>query len=137
LTIPNIVVPIEPTPLPPADARNATASSGSPCENTARIKDLGFTASKHIKIYGERYTLVSDPFEDGDCTSVQVVSENDRTPRTLRLPAAVLVGLSDRFRKSSVDLGTKPAVSVGVDARLPDGSDLAGVSNSDQPKPKI
>jgi hypothetical protein len=97
--IPDVVVPIEPTPLAPTDALQAHPSGCSPSENTARIKDLGFTASKHIKIYGERYKLVSDPFEDGECTSVQVVSENDQTVRTLRLPAAILVGLSARFRK--------------------------------------
>jgi hypothetical protein len=97
--IPNIVVPVEPTSPAPTDALKTHASGRSSSENTARIKDLGFTASKHIKIYGERYELVSDPFEDGECTSVQVVSKNDQTVRTLRLPAAILVGLSDRFRK--------------------------------------
>src|SRR5271165_2469413 len=97
--IPTIAAPIEPTPLAPAAALEAHASGHSPSENTARIKDLGFTTSKHIKIYGERFTLVSDPFEDGECISVQVVSENDPTVRTLRLPAAILVGLSEQFRK--------------------------------------
>ena len=96
---PNVVVAIEPTYVASTDALKTHTSERSPSENTARIKDLGFTASKQIKIYGVRYQLVSDPFEDGECTAVQVVSDNDRTVRTLRLPAAILVGLSDRFRK--------------------------------------
>jgi hypothetical protein len=97
--VPNIVVPTEPTPPAPTAALKTNTRGHSPSENTARIKNLGFTTSKHIKIYGERYELVSDPFEDGGCTSVRVVTENDQTVRTLRLPAAILVGLSDRFQK--------------------------------------
>ena len=97
--IPNVVAAIKPTSVTSRDARKTHTSGRSPAENTARIKELGFTASKRIKIYGVRYQLVSDPFEDGECTSVQVVSENDRTVRTLRLPVAILVGLADRFRK--------------------------------------
>jgi hypothetical protein len=97
--IPKVVVPTEPTTLAPMDVLETHTTGRSPSENTARIKNLGFTASKQIKIYGVRYELVSDPFEDGECTSVRVISENDRTVRTLHLPAAILVGLSDRFRK--------------------------------------
>jgi len=50
-------------------------------------------------MYGEHFEVVSDPFEDGDCTAVHVVSKSDQTIRTLRLPVAILVGLSDRFLK--------------------------------------
>jgi hypothetical protein len=68
----------------------------SPAENCARIKDLGYTASTHINMYGERFELVSDPFEEGDCTVVQVISGNDPAIRVLRLPESILLGLSDR-----------------------------------------
>jgi hypothetical protein len=77
-----------------------TATSGrSPAENCARIRDLGFTTSKHINMYGERFELVSDPFEEGTCTSVRARSGNDPTIRILRLPTAILIGASDRFQK--------------------------------------
>ncbi len=72
----------------------------SPAENSARIRDLGFTTSKHIKMYGERFELVSDPFEEGLCTVVRVLSGTDPTVRILHLPTAILVGASDRFQKS-------------------------------------
>lgn len=62
----------------------------------ARIRDLGYTSSKHIRMYGERLELVSDPVEDGDYMVVQVISANDPTKRTLRLPVSILLGLSDR-----------------------------------------
>jgi hypothetical protein len=65
-------------------------------ENCARIKGLGYVASKHIKMYGERFELVSDPVQEGDCIVVQVICEHDPTVRTLRLPVLALLGLSDR-----------------------------------------
>jgi len=74
--------------------------SRSPAEICARIRDLGFTTYKHIKMYGERFELVSDPFEESGCTAVHALGGNDPTIRTLRLPIAILLGLSDRFRKN-------------------------------------
>jgi hypothetical protein len=100
MTLPKGDIPTEQTLAGPTDAVETHTSAQSASENCARIKDLGFIASKHIKIYGERLELVSDPFEDGECTAVRVISKNDQTIRTLRLPAAILVGLSDRFRKN-------------------------------------
>jgi hypothetical protein len=72
----------------------------TPAENSARIRELGFTTSKHIKMYGERFELVSDPYEEGLCTVVRVLSRNDPTVRILHLPTAILVGSSDRFQKN-------------------------------------
>jgi hypothetical protein len=76
-----------------------TAASESPThvrsEKCARIKNLGFSTSKHIKMYGERFEIVSDPFNQGDCIAVHALSEGDRehhpTIRTLLLPIAILV----------------------------------------------
>jgi len=64
-----------------------------------KIRDLGFKASMHIKMYGERFEIVSDPFDEGDCVVVRATSGNDPEIRTLRLPIAILVGLADRFLK--------------------------------------
>lgn len=85
----------------------APASAGSlrrgrsRSENCARIKDLGFRASRHIKMYGERFEILSDPFSEGDCVAVHAISGNDPKIRTLRLPIAILVGLTDRFLKKA------------------------------------
>ena len=48
-------------------------------------------------MYGERFEIVSDPFDEGDCVAVRATSGNDPEIRTLRLPIAILVGLADRF----------------------------------------
>jgi hypothetical protein len=51
-------------------------------------------------MYGERFQIISDPFEEGLCTVVRALSGNDPTIRILHLPTAILVGLSDRFPKN-------------------------------------
>jgi len=84
----------------PAPTAALKTRSRSPAEICAKIRDLGFTTSKHIKMYGERFELVSDPFEESGCTAVHALGGNDPTIRTLRLPIAILLGLSDRFRKN-------------------------------------
>jgi hypothetical protein len=71
-------------------------------ESCAKIKDLGFTASRHIKMYGERFEIVSDPFSEGDCIAVHAISGNDSRIRTLRLPIAILLGWQIDFGKQQV-----------------------------------
>jgi hypothetical protein len=91
---PKINVPLELT------AQVASAGQGRlSSDSCARIKELGFTASRHIKMYGERFEIVSDPIAEGDCVVVQAISGTDLKIRTLHLPVAILVGWADRFLK--------------------------------------
>ncbi len=68
-------------------------------DSCVKIKDLGFTASTQIKMYGELFEIVSDPFDERDGIAVRATSGNDPEIRTLRLPVAILVGRADRFLK--------------------------------------
>lgn len=68
-------------------------------DSCAKIRDLGYTPSKHIRMYGEHFEIVSDPFNEGGCVAVRATSGGDPAIRILRLPAAILVGQSDRFLK--------------------------------------
>jgi hypothetical protein len=86
-------------------------------DSCGKIKDLGFKASKHIKMYGERFEIVSDPYDEGDCIAVRAISRKDPVARTLRLPIAILVGLADRFLRRPGLIGESPH-SLGA---LPDG----------------
>lgn len=70
-------------------------------------------------MYGERFEIVSDPFDEGECIAVRAISENDRTVRTLRLPVAILVGLADRFLKRPGLIGDSPHSPDAPDALLP------------------
>lgn len=95
---PNVDVPMKPTLTAQAVALTMDVRGALPSENCAKIRELGFSASKHIKMYGERFELLSDPFDEDGCTAVHAISGNDPKIRTLRLPVAILVGLSGRFR---------------------------------------
>jgi hypothetical protein len=74
----------------------ATRISDQPLsQSCARIMDLGYIAGKHVNLYGEHFEIASDPFVDGDWVAIRVMSENDPTIRTIRLPVSILVGLTD------------------------------------------
>jgi hypothetical protein len=61
LILPKVDVPKERMSPATTDARKTHTSGQSPSENCERIRDLGFKTSTHIKMYGERFELVSDP----------------------------------------------------------------------------
>jgi hypothetical protein len=71
----------------------------STADDCVRIKDLGYSSSHHIKMYGERFEIVSDPFPDGDGVAVHVITVKEPTKRKLRLPTSILVGLKGLFPK--------------------------------------
>jgi hypothetical protein len=75
----------------------------SAAEDCARIKDLGYSSSRHIEMYGERFEIVSDPFPDGGGIAVHVTTAQALTERTLRLPTSILVGLKDLIPKAHWD----------------------------------
>jgi len=68
-------------------------------DDCVRIKDLGYSPSHHIRMYGQRFDIVSDPFPDGNGIAVQVTTAKEPKKRALRLPTSILVGLKDLFKK--------------------------------------
>jgi hypothetical protein len=81
---------------------NITNGGAIASDSCGKIRDLGFAVSRHINMYGERFAIVSDPFDDGDGIAVRATSGDDPEVRTLRLPIAILVGRADRFLKRPV-----------------------------------
>ncbi len=71
----------------------------STIEDCVRIKDLGYSRSHHISMYGEQFDIVSDPFPHGSGVAVHVTTAQDPMERTLRLPTSILVGLKDLLPK--------------------------------------
>jgi hypothetical protein len=55
-----------------------------------RVKQLGYHAAKTLKLYGEKYEVVSDPFMDGDKVALHVRTTKQTEIRTLRLPSTIL-----------------------------------------------
>jgi hypothetical protein len=72
---------------------------GSPSENCARIRDLGYRPFRRLNLYGERFKIVSDPFAAGSDVVVHAVSDDDPKIRTLRLPVAILLDLRNLLPK--------------------------------------
>jgi hypothetical protein len=95
-------------------------------DRCAKIRDLGFTTSVHIKMYGEHFEIVSEPFDEGDCIAVRAISRNDLVVRALRLPIAILARLADRFlKRAAPDQGITSYSGRAARRILPRGSDDA------------
>jgi hypothetical protein len=76
-----------------------TAIKTSSSEECEKIRNLGYATSKHVTIYGEHFEIMSDPFPEDEGIAVHAVSRNSSTPRILRLPMSILVGLKDLLPK--------------------------------------
>ncbi len=90
--------------MKPETPASATSFTGiqSHSEGCTRIRNLGFKPSRHIKMYGERFEIVSDPFSEGTGIAVHAISGTDPKIRILRLPITLLLGQADRFLRKEI-----------------------------------
>jgi hypothetical protein len=84
---------------------------GSPSENCARIRDLGYRPFRRLNMYGEHFKIVSDPFAAGGDVVVHAVSGDDPEIRMLRLPVSILLDLEFPKRQ-------QPIATTVIDIRL-------------------
>jgi hypothetical protein len=56
----------------------------------ARVKRLGYTTSGRVRLYGEEFEVVSEPFPRENGIAVEVKSKRDPKVRVLNLPSTVL-----------------------------------------------
>ncbi len=70
------------------DTRPPQASSIS--EVCARVKHLGYGASGQVRLYGQEFEVVSDPFPEDDGIAVRVKTKGNEAVRVLQLPATIL-----------------------------------------------
>jgi hypothetical protein len=61
-------------------------------EACARIKHLGYVASRRVRIYGEEFELMSDPFPQADQIAIRAKAKGDSSVRVLRLPVTIVQG---------------------------------------------
>ena len=54
-----------------------------------RVRDFGYVTSALIRIYGQSFEAVSDPFPDGDGVAIRVKTKAGKV-RTLRVPVTIL-----------------------------------------------
>lgn len=62
----------------------------------AHVKRLGYATSRRIRLYGEEFEVVSDPFSEADGIAVHVTTKRDPGIRVLRIPATVLQSVRRR-----------------------------------------
>ena len=63
------------------------------CEN---VKHLGYATSAHIRLYGEDFEVLSDPFTEGGSIAVRAKAAKDSRVRVLRLPTTILQNAKGR-----------------------------------------
>jgi hypothetical protein len=77
--------------------------SSSLCEICAHIKNLGYAASGRVRLYGEEFEVVSDPFpqEDGIAVHAKPLRSgvNSGPVRVLQLPATVVLSVKGKIGK--------------------------------------
>jgi hypothetical protein len=59
-------------------------------EICANVKRLGYGATQSIRLYGEEFEVISDPFPDAGGIAISVRTKKGDIIRTLQLPATVL-----------------------------------------------
>jgi len=70
--------------------------SQSVLEICARVKNLGYTTSGRVRLYGEEFEVVSEPFAEANGISVHAKSRKNPNVRVLRLPSTVVQNVKRR-----------------------------------------
>ena len=65
------------------------------------VKNLGYGVSGRIRLYGEEFEVISDPFPEADGIAVHVKTKKDSRIRVLQLPATILQSIRGRRAKSA------------------------------------
>jgi hypothetical protein len=55
-----------------------------------QLQRMGYAQSKRIRIYGQEFEAVSNPFPSGDGIAIRAFSKRETQARTLRLPLPVV-----------------------------------------------
>ncbi len=56
----------------------------------ARLKEIGYSHSKSVKLYGEVLELLSDPYPDGEYFVIETRSRHSSQDRIVRIPKFIV-----------------------------------------------
>lgn len=70
-------------------------------EVCARVRHLGYAASGRVRLYGEEFEVVSDPFPEADGIAIRVTTKKDSKIRVLQIPATVLQSVRGRVTNAA------------------------------------
>ena len=68
-----------------------------------RLIALGYAEQNRIRMYGEEFELISNPFVDENGFAVQAVSTRSGETRVLRIPLSVLRAVTGDGQRSRAD----------------------------------
>jgi hypothetical protein len=72
-----------------------TSEGTAPTDVCARIRQFGYAASQRIRIYGEDFDVLSDPFPIEGGIAIQVCSKRTSQTRVLQLPSTIIQRVSE------------------------------------------
>jgi len=75
--------------------------SPSVAEICASVKRLGHGVSRSIRLYGEEFEVISDPFPESGGIAVNVKTKKSDGIRVLQLPATVLQSVKRGSRNAA------------------------------------
>jgi hypothetical protein len=55
-----------------------------------QLQRMGYAQSKRIRIYGQEFEVISNPFPHGDGIAIQAFSKQETQARTVQLPLPVV-----------------------------------------------
>lgn len=70
-------------------------------EMCAGVKRLGYGASQKIRLYGEEFEVVSDPFPEAGGIALKVKTKKNASVRVVQLPATILKSVRGSFSKAA------------------------------------
>jgi len=77
-------------------------SEGTPSTDLcARIRQFGYAASQRIRIYGEDFEVLSDPFPSEGGIAIEVCSKRTSQTRVLQLPSTIIQRVSETRRRAA------------------------------------
>jgi hypothetical protein len=75
--------------------------SHSMAQVCAGVKRLGYAARERIRLYGEEFEVVSDPFPYADGIAVNVRTKKDTHIRVVSLPTTIVQSIKGRESKAA------------------------------------
>jgi len=80
---------------------DSSQSASVSAEVCAQIKRRGYAESHVVRIYGEEFEILSDPFPNDAGVAVQVRSRRTSQVRALQLPAMLVHHANDRSGRAA------------------------------------
>ena len=55
-----------------------------------KLRKLGYSRARHMRLYGEEFYLISDPIPDGDGFAVKGIARRSGKSRYIRIPLSTV-----------------------------------------------